>query len=240
MSWLAAICCGLMLTGCALSPFSPAQPGLPVKDEQKPQPDPVGQSQEHFGFPPTTPEATGGTFRFSGRDVEEKSVTGKSRDLSVWGSVAQDADALVRAARSLWEEDRCKDPQTALAMLDAAAELEPAHKEAFLWRGRVLGDMGYLEDSFDDLTRAIRLKPSALAYACRALTGMRLGNMEGADQDLAQALSLDPHEPHALVYRAARFFLTGDDAQACSDLGRACLHGLCHARQKAEAEGLCR
>lgn len=155
--------------------------------------------------------------------------------------VSPRARELFELARSEWDEqDQCRDPAAALGWLDAALQLQPDYAEALIWRGRALSESGYLEDAFDDLTRAIRARPSALAYAERGLTGLRLGNAPGAGRDLERALSLDEGEPRAYVYRAALRFTRGEAQQACSDLAKACARGLCLPHEKAVGEGLCR
>ena len=155
--------------------------------------------------------------------------------------VSPRARELFELARSEWDEqDQCRDPAAAIGWLDAALQLQPDYAEALIWRGRALSESGYLEDAFDDLTRAIRSRPSALAYAERGLTGLRLGNAPGAGRDLERALSLDDGEPRAYVYRAALRFTLGEEQQACSDLAKACARGLCLPHEKAASEGLCR
>lgn len=155
--------------------------------------------------------------------------------------VSPRARELFEQARALWnEDDVCLQPDAAAAWLDAALEVDPDYAEALLWRGRALADGGYLEDAFDDLTRSIRLQATALAYAARGLTGLRLGNVQGAERDVETAIQLDGREPHAYVYRAALHFVREESDQACADLAAACERGLCVPHRKAVTEGLCR
>lgn len=162
-------------------------------------------------------------------------------DRSAPAAVSPRARELFEQARAVWDEDDvCRQPATAVAWLDAALEVQPDYAEALIWRGRALGESGYEEDAFDDLTRAIRLRASALAYAERGLIGLRLGNVQGAERDLERALGLDGGEPHAYVYRAALRFTRNQTDQACSDLAAACANGLCLPQEKAVREGLCR
>lgn len=151
------------------------------------------------------------------------------------------ARELLDQARTMWnEEDVCIQPDAAAAWLDAALEVQPDYAEALLWRGRALTESGYLEDAFDDLTQSIRLYPTALAYACRGLVGLRLGNLPGAERDLESATRLDEAEPRAYVYRAALRFVQNQPQQACADLAAACARGLCAPEEKAVREKLCR
>lgn len=159
---------------------------------------------------------------------------------SVSPALSPRARELFERARAVWDEnDVCRQPAIAAAWLDAALEVQPDYAEALLWRGRALGESGYLEDAFDDLTRSIRLQPTALAYAERGLIGLRLGNDQGAERDLNRALNLHEGEPRIYVYRAALRFTRNQANEACADLAAACAHGLCLPREKAAREGLC-
>ena len=174
------------------------------------------------------------------RTTESESAVG-SDDASPRAAVSPRARELFEQARSEWDEhDVCRQPSAAVAWLDAALEVQPDYVDALIWRGRALSESGYLEDAFDDFTRAIRLQASALAYAERGLVGLRLGNVRGAERDMERALSLDDDEPRTYVYRAALRFTQERREQACSDLTEACSRGLCLPREKAVREGLCR
>lgn len=154
-------------------------------------------------------------------------------------NVPEKASQLLAQAKLLWVGEACTDPDKALAMLDATLELAPDYAEALLWRGRALGDTQYLADSFDDLTKSIQIRPTARAYAERALTGMKLGNFDGADSDINKALALNPQEPRAYFYRSAGRFLRGDDKNACTDLADACKYGLCQPLKQAQQDKMC-
>lgn len=150
------------------------------------------------------------------------------------------ARELLEQARTLWNaQDACVQPDAAAAWLDAALQVQPDYAEALLWRGRALTESGYLEDAFDDFTRSIRLQPTALAYACRGLVGLRLGSLQGAERDLETAIRLDAGEPRAYVYRSALRFMQEQPKQACADLSAACARGLCAPRENAARDGLC-
>lgn len=156
-------------------------------------------------------------------------------------AVSPRARELFEQARAVWDgDDVCRQPAAAVAWLDAALEVQPDYAEALVWRGRALGEGGYGEDAFDDLTRAIRLQASALAYAERGLIGLRLGNVQGAEHDLERALDLDDGEPRSYVYRAALRFTREQAEAACSDLAAACARGMCLPQENAAREGLCR
>ena len=119
--------------------------------------------------------------------LESESAVG-SDDASPRAAVSPRARELFEQARSEWDEhDVCRQPSAAVAWLDAALEVQPDYVDALIWRGRALSESGYLEDAFDDFTRAIRLQASSLAYAERGLVGLRLGNVRGAERDMERA-----------------------------------------------------
>ena len=156
-------------------------------------------------------------------------------------SVSREARQLVSEAQALWENawSECLDPQKALDILDKAIRMDPLDAGALLLRSRALGDLGFLDDAFDDATKSIRLSPNAEAYATRGLLLQKRGQSEGAKRDLAYAEKLDPDEPLIYVFRAAGDFLENENVQGCINLRLACEKGLCEPRQKAETEGLC-
>ena len=83
-----------------------------------------------------------------------------------------EAEQLFGKARVLWGRDGiCSNPEQAVAYLDSALEIEPTYAEALARRGQALSDLGYHDDAFDDLTRAIRLDPTAEAYAGVSFSG---------------------------------------------------------------------
>ena len=156
-------------------------------------------------------------------------------------SVSREARKLVSEAQALWGNawSECHDAQKALDLLDKALRMDPLDAGALLLRSRALGDLGFLDDAFDDATKSIRLSPSAEAYATRGLLLQKRGQPEGAKRDLDYAEKLDPDEPLIYVFRAAGDFLENENVQGCINLRLACERGLCEPRQQAEKEGLC-
>ncbi len=150
-----------------------------------------------------------------------------------------DARSMVDTAKGLWKDGVCQSPDQALAFLDAALKRDPEYTEALIWRGKALGDLGYHADAFDDLTRAIRLHPTAQAYAERGLVGLRTEKLPGAQKDLDYAAKLDPKLPETYVYRSGMYFLQGDAKKACRDLKQACELSLCSPLEQAKSSGLC-
>ena len=156
-------------------------------------------------------------------------------------SVSNEANKLIEEARSLWPSpwSECTDAQKALAALDKALSMDPLDADALLLRSRALADLGYLEDAFDDATKAIRHMPSAEAYATRGHILQMLNQPQGARRDLAYAEHLDSHEAIIYIYRAAGDFLDNENVKGCSNLKNACDRGACGPLQDAQKDGLC-
>lgn len=154
-----------------------------------------------------------------------------------------DAEAvrLFAQARALWRpDDICTDPEQAVLLLDGALKKAPEYAEAFLWRGRALDLLGYRDEAFDDLTRAIRLTPSAKAYAFRSLCLFKQGNLQGARKDIDQALLMDPSWHRAWNIRGAISYREGDKEAACKDFEQGCETGDCSGLNAARKEQVCR
>lgn len=154
-----------------------------------------------------------------------------------------DAEAvqLFAQARAFWRpDDICTNPDQAVLLLDEALKKDPEYAEAFLWRGRALDLLGYRDEAFEDLTRAIRLSPSAMAYAFRSLCLFKQGNMQGARKDIDQALLMDPSWHRAWNIRGAIFYQEGDKDAACKDFEQGCETGDCSGLNAARKEQMCR
>ena len=144
-------------------------------------------------------------------------------------------------AEKYWTDSgECVDPEQAAALLDKAVELDPLDPAPYLLRSRALSDMGYHNDAFDDVTKAIRLSPTAEAYAVRGLICLKQNQPRGAARDFEYAEKLDPREPKIYEYRAAGAFLEGRVSDACDDLERACRLGSCRPWENAQQNKVCR
>lgn len=153
-----------------------------------------------------------------------------------------EAERLFGKARVLWgrDDNACSNPEQAVLYLDQALQLEPTYAEALVRRGRALSELGYQDDAFDDLTRAIRLEPTAEAYAARGLVLFRTGNRAGALQDAEEALRLNRRMAAAWNVRGAIAYENDDMKAACADFAKACSAGDCTALEAARREALCR
>lgn len=156
------------------------------------------------------------------------------------GRYRAEAEFLFGKARVLWKQNGiCSDPGQAVVYLDRALEIEPDYSEALLRRGMALSDLGYQDDAFDDLTRAIRLDPTAAAYTARGLALLRSGNNTGARHDLDAALLLDEKLAYAWNLRGAISYEEGNTEAACKDFVRGCSAGDCTGLEAARRESVC-
>lgn len=155
--------------------------------------------------------------------------------------VSPEARKNLEAAKKYWTESgECLNPARALALLDKAVKADPLDPAPYLLRSRALSDLGYQDEAFDDVTKAIRMQPTAEAYATRGLICLKQNHPKGAQRDFEYAVRLDPEEPVIYVYRAAGAFLEGRNSDACDDLEKACELGSCLPWERAKNEKVCR
>lgn len=156
------------------------------------------------------------------------------------GKHPAEAEAAFAKAHVLWnKEDVCTDPVQAVTWLDQAVSLDPGYAEAYLRRGLAKGDLKDWEGGFDDLSKAVRLAPSAEAYAYRGLLSMRGGNFMGARKDLDRSVALSKRQHRAWNFRGALNLLEGNARQACKDFETGCGYGDCTGLESARARGEC-
>jgi tetratricopeptide (TPR) repeat protein len=156
-------------------------------------------------------------------------------------SISPEARDKLTEARKYWTESgECIEPAEALPLLDDAIKADPLDPAPYLLRSQALCDLGYLNDAFDDATKAIRLSPSAKAYAVRGFICLKQNHPKGAQRDFEYAEKLDSQEPLIYIYRAAGAFLEGRKGDACDDLELACTLGTCQPWENAKKEKVCR
>lgn len=167
----------------------------------------------------------------AGRQPERKATYG----------VSPQSQAYLAEAMEYWTASgECTNPEKAAELLDKAVAADPLDPAPYLMRSLALSDLGYFNEAFDDATRAIRLSPTAEAYATRGLICLKQHQPEGAQRDFAYAEKINPKEPLIYVYRSAGAFLEGRTSDACSDLKHACELGHCRPWNTAVENGLCR
>lgn len=173
--------------------------------------------------------------------IPEKAPAKPENPTGVSGKYDPQAEQLFAKARILWKEgETCSDPEQAIDYLDEALKREPDYAQALIRRGLALSQLGYAEDAFDDLTRAIRLEPSAEAYLSRGLCLFRQGNTAGARADLEEALRRDEGSYRAWTILGAVALKEGKDAEACGAFENACSAGDCAGLEAARRENICR
>lgn len=156
------------------------------------------------------------------------------------GRRSPEAEAAFAKAHVLWnKQDVCTDPYQARIWLDEAVRLDPGYAEAYLRRGLARGELKDWDGGFDDLSKAIRLAPTAEAYAYRGLISMRSGNRMGARKDFDKSIAIAKRQHRAWNYRGALNLLEGNRAQACKDFENGCDYGDCVGLESAQKSGEC-
>lgn len=159
------------------------------------------------------------------------------------------AEQLHAKARILWgTEDVCSDPEQAIAFLNSALEIEPDYPDALLRRGLAFAQLGHPEDAFEDLTKAIRIVPTAELYAWRAQILLGEGMLKGALQDADEALRLGPASPQrrddatprAHNVRGAVLLEEGRNDAACAEFKVAASAGVDFYLKKSIEAGICK
>jgi tetratricopeptide (TPR) repeat protein len=105
------------------------------------------------------------------------------------------AEALerIRGGEKLLGQAEKAAPDAAAALLKKALALDPGCVKALVLRAKLLQEQGKLNMAMEDADRAVKLSPSADAYALRADLSQRLGFMEAALKDLSVAVALSPN-----------------------------------------------
>lgn len=171
----------------------------------------------------------------------EKEAPKPVNPTGVTGKVNPQAEQLFAKAHVLWRNSEvCSEPEKAIGYLDEALKLEPDYAQALVRRGLALSQLGYADDAFDDLTRAIRLDPSAEAYMYRGLCLFRQGNTVAARKDLDEALRRSPDSFRAWNFHGAVALKEGREQEACADFEKACSYGDCTGIEAARREKLCK
>ena len=156
------------------------------------------------------------------------------------GKISSEAETLYARARVLWDKDDvCSDPSQALELLDRVIQIEPAYAPAYLRRGLAKSDLRNWDGAFDDVTKAIRLDPTAEAYAFRGLVSMRGGNFIGARKDLDRSLDMQKRQYRAWNFRGGLHRMEGNLPAACKDFEEACDYGNCMGLEMAKKAGEC-
>jgi tetratricopeptide (TPR) repeat protein len=111
------------------------------------------------------------------------------------------------------------DFETALRYADRAAEFDPSFN-IYRVRARIFQFQGKYRESITELERAILRSPqdSWLRGALLAMSYVRLGELERAEQEIRTAESMDPDKPETHVTRAMLYTMQGKSRQAQVEL----------------------
>lgn len=164
------------------------------------------------------------------------------------GQVGPEARQAYGEALALWPQgmsslagvERCLNPAQAVELLDRALQLEPDYAEAFVRRGLAKSELGAREEAFDDLTAAIRLHPTAEAYAYRGLVSIRAKDWRAAGRDLDYSLELDRSQSKAHNLKGVLALGQDDRSRACEFFQKGCANGDCFFMETAVKEKICR
>ena len=156
------------------------------------------------------------------------------------GKRAEDVEVLFSKAHVLWKGDVCADPQEAIHLLDEVIAKDGEYAEAWAWRGLARSELGKREEAFDDLTMAVRLEPSAVNYAFRALVSLRGGGLTAARRDAEYSLRMNGKQHMAWNVLGAAALREEDTQTACANFAKACSSGNCDYLEKARSEGVCK
>jgi predicted TPR repeat methyltransferase len=129
--------------------------------------------------------------------------------------VTADADALRTRAAELVDAGRVA---VARPLLAAARALAPPSPELIVIGARIAASGGAWEQALQELDGGIEAAPShAGLRKCRADVRQRMGDLEGAARDAAEAVIFDPDDPQAKAILGAALFGLGhaSDAAAC-------------------------
>ena len=170
----------------------------------------------------------------------EKMPPKPANPTGVSGKHDPQAEQLFAKAHILWKGETCTDPEKALEYLDEALKIEPDYPQALIRRGLALSQLGYADDAFDDLTKAIRIEPSAEAYLSRGICLFQQGNTAGARKDLEEALRRDDSSYRVWNILGAVALKEGKEQEACESFEKACSTGDCAGIEAARREKICK
>lgn len=111
--------------------------------------------------------------------------------------------------------------KAAIEKLSKAIALRPNYWQAYTARGRAYYAQREYERSIRDFTIVIERRPDATAYASRGYSYVRLGMLEEALEDFAQARTLSPGYWVSYHYQGFAHMLLGKKAEAESDWRKA-------------------
>lgn len=103
--------------------------------------------------------------------------------------------------------------------LETAVQFAPESSFAHSYRGVVLGQLGRANAAMEQLRRAIELEPQCDAFLCRAEARLANGDLDGALQDVTEAIRTGAEEPTASVIRTVIYLKMQKLDEAEADAG---------------------
>lgn len=122
-------------------------------------------------------------------------------------------------AEALWASAKFEtDDETALALLDRAAALDPASFEVARDRAKRLGALGRADERVTETARLIAIRPGwALARADHGYALLRVGRFAEAEDAFTKAIEFDPSDPVCWHNRSVARAGLGDTDGALAD-----------------------
>ncbi len=152
-------------------------------------------------------------------------------------------DAEINFSAEEMENLSFKNPQKSLEKINEQMTIaEQAQKDmtAFLaLRSLVQSQLGNNGEAFDDMTKAVQLRPNAELYALRALVLWRSGKLRGAMNDAEYALLKDKNISLGHMAQGLVWLEENEMSKACSALKSACDAGQCFGLEHANKQGKC-
>jgi tetratricopeptide (TPR) repeat protein len=134
------------------------------------------------------------------------------------GAIKSESKNHLQEAEDALRENKVDD---ALAALDAAIQDDPENGAAHFWRGRLRAGKGEFDKALPDLNAAVRIQPTADAYAHRGYVFQKQHQLDDSLSDFNQALRLDPNNYLALFLRGLLLGDRGDTKASLGDLDAA-------------------
>lgn len=132
------------------------------------------------------------------------------------------------------------DPQTTLAALDKALELDPGNVFFKVGRAEALTRLDRVYEALDTLNEAARNKDfPARGHAARGMAQLRLHMPSLAVHDFSRALALRDDKAAWWHARGAAKLLAGELDSLCEDLEKACSLGDCQGLANVRTRKLC-
>jgi tetratricopeptide (TPR) repeat protein len=136
-----------------------------------------------------------------------------------WGDIGQQAQDqnIVAGTKAIANKQYAE----AITFFDKSLKANPENVAAILGKSRANLLMGNLDKALEDANAAVKKKPSAEAFAQRALIEKLQGKTEEAMKGFNEAIKMNPNFAWALAQRADMYSRLKDQQKALQDINRA-------------------